>query len=214
MPIRAVLFDFDGTLADSFAAITASTNHVRAKYGLPALPESAVREYVGYGLADLMRRLVPVAPTDDAIAAYREHHAGVMLSHTKLFPGVADTLSRLHARGVKMAVCSNKAVAFTRGLVEALGLAAYFGAVLGPEDVAAPKPDPAMLLEACRRLGVSAADAVYVDDMAIGVRTAKAAGMPVWLVPYGASGRESPAAAGPDRVLEDFAEIGNLVSEA
>ena len=82
---------------------------------------------------------------------------------------------------------------------------------LGPEDVARPKPDPAMLLEACRRLGIPPSDAVYVGDMAVDVHTGKAAGVETWLVPGGAAGREDPVAAGPDRVLRDFREVGELL---
>lgn len=211
--VRAALFDFDGTLADSFAAITASTNHVRGLYGLPPLAESQVRASVGLGLDHLMRALVPVAPPAAAVAAYRAHHLTVMVEETRLFPGVADTLAVLHRRGLRMAVCSNKAVRFTRALVEALGLAPVFEAVLGPEDVGAAKPDPAMLTEALRRLGVTAAEAVYVGDMAVDVHTAKAAGIPAWLVLGGAAGAEDATAAGPDRVLASFGELLALLPD-
>ena len=212
MPIRAVLFDFDGTLADSFAAITASTNHVREKYGLPSVTEAVVREYVGLGLPNLMETMVPVAPTAEAVAAYREHHPSVMPTGTRLLPGVAETLPALHRAGVRMAVCSNKAVAFTRSLVETLGIAGYFAAVLGPDDVAGrPKPDPAMLLEGLTRLGVSKDESVYVGDMWIDVDAARAAGMPVWLVLGGAAGGKSAVDAGPDRVLTGFAELCELL---
>jgi phosphoglycolate phosphatase len=213
MPIRAALFDFDGTLADSFIAITASTNYVRESYGLPPLPESVVREYVGFGLPNLMEQLVPKADTAEAVARYRQHHASVMVSGTRLAPGVAETIPELHRRGLGLAVCSNKTVAFTKQLVTALGLASYFTAVLGPEDVGGQaKPDPAMLLEGLRRLGVSREEAVYVGDMAIDVHVARAAGVPVWLVPGGAAGKESPTAAGPDRVLTGFPELLELLN--
>jgi 2-phosphoglycolate phosphatase len=210
--IRAALFDFDGTLADSFAAITASTNHVRRSYDLPPLPEAVVREYVGYGLPHLMRELVPGADPAEAVARYREHHQTIMLSQTRLMPGVRETIPELARRGLKLAVCSNKRVEFTRQLVETLGLGSAFDAVLGPEDAAGrAKPDPLMLLEALRRLGVSADRAVYVGDMAIDVHTAKAAGIPVWLVPGGATGKEPAAAAGPDRVLTAFTDLLDLL---
>jgi len=209
---KAALFDFDGTLADSFEAIAASTNHVRLAYGLPPLPEDVVRRYVGYGLAHLMRELVPGADPDAAVALYREHHPAVMTAGTRLMPGVARTVPELARRGLRLGVCSNKRVEFTRRLVQAFGLAEFFAAVLGPEDVAnRPKPDPVMLLEGCRRLGVSPAEAVYVGDMTIDVETARAAGIPVWLVPGGALGVESAAAAGPDRVLGGFAELLELL---
>ena len=211
MPFTAALFDFDGTLADSFTAITTSTNFVRARYGLPPLAEAVVREYVGYGLPDLMQELVPTANTAEAVAVYSEHHRGAMLTDTRLMPGVADVIPELVRRGLTLAVCSNKRVAFTRELVAGLGLAAHFAAVLGPEDVGGrAKPDPAMLHEGLARVGATAATAVYVGDMAIDVHVARAAGIAVWLVPGGA-GKESPAAAGPDRMLTGFAELLDLL---
>jgi phosphoglycolate phosphatase len=212
MPIRAALFDFDGTLADSFAAITASTNHVRRSFGLPDLPESTVRAYVGFGLPNLMQELLPGHDVNECVARYREHHTTVIDAMTKLMPGVAETIPELARRGYRMAVCSNKMVRFTTALVSHLGLSPYFSAVLGPDDVSGqPKPDPAMVLEALRRLEVPASDAVYVGDMAIDVHTAKAAGLPVWIVPGGATGLESAAGAGPDRVLHHFQDMLDLL---
>ncbi len=209
MPILAALFDFDGTLADSFAAITSSTNHTRQSYGLPPLPEAEVRSYVGYGLDKLMADLVPGAPVEEAVARYRMHHARTMVAETRLMPGVADTIRELARRGLKLGVCSNKRVEFTRELVGALGLGDYFACVLGPDDVGGrAKPDPAMLLEGLTRLGVSAAEAVYVGDMVVDVRTARAAGVPVWFVPTGTTedGEE------PDLTLTSFEELLNLLS--
>lgn len=212
MPIAAVLFDFDGTLADSFTAITNSTNFVRQSYGLPVLPEAEVREYVGYGLPNLLQELVPTANPAEAVARYREHHRGAMVTDTRLMPGVTDTLPELVRRGLKLAVCSNKGVSFTRELVSALGIGSYFVAVLGPEDVGGrAKPDPAMLHEGLARTGAGVDTAVYVGDMGIDVRVARAAGMPVWLVPGGAVGKESGAALGPDRMLTGFAELLDLL---
>ena len=152
--IRAALFDFDGTLADSFAAITSSTNHVREHFGLPALSESDIRSHVGHGLAHLMSVMVPNAPTAEAIALYRAHHETVMFALTRPMPGVEQTIPELARRGYRLGVCSNKRVEFTRRLVESLGLGPQITVVLGPEDVGdRPKPDPLMLLEGVRRLG-------------------------------------------------------------
>jgi len=210
--MRAALFDFDGTLADSFTAITSSTNHVRASYGLPPLTESEVRGFVGFGLDDLLERLVPGAPPDEAVARYRVHHPSVMLTETTLMPGVTETIRELACRGYRMGVCSNKRVEFTRQLVTGLGLGEYFACVLGPDDVNdRAKPDPAMLFEGLTRLGATVAETVYVGDMAVDVETAKAAGIRVFLVLGGASGEESAIAAGPDRVLTGFAELLELL---
>jgi phosphoglycolate phosphatase len=212
MPTRAVLFDFDGTLADSFAAITASTNHVRHSFGLPELSEAEVRGHVGHGLENLMRELCPGFDPTEAVRRYREHHPTVMQSGTRLFPGVADTLERLHAAGLKLGVCSNKAVAFTRELVRMLHLDHLMGVVTGPEDAGGrPKPDPAMLRVACERLGVSPAETVYVGDMSVDVLAGKAAGIPVWLVHVGRAGTDDPTALGPAKVLGHFGELAELL---
>lgn len=214
MPFSAALFDFDGTLADSFAAITSSTNFVRASYNLPVMAEAEVRRYVGYGLDNLMADLVPGAPVDEAVARYRGHHAGVMFSQTRLMPGAAEAVTELARRGFKLAVCSNKRVEFTRQLVHALGLGEYFTCVLGPDDVAGrAKPDPAMLLEGLRRLEVSARDAVYVGDMIVDVQTARAAGVEVWIISNDGTGEFVPVEgeARPDRVLRSLAELPALL---
>jgi HAD superfamily hydrolase (TIGR01509 family) len=211
VPVRAVLFDFDGTLADSFAAITASTNHVRGTFGMSELPESMVRGFVGHGLEHLMRMLVPSADPAAAVATYRAHHATIARAMTKLLPGVAETIDGLRHRGYRLAICSNKTVWFTKDLTDHFFPTGTFDAILGPEDVPAPKPDPEMVLEGCRRLGVSENDAVYVGDMAVDVETGHRAKVTTWLVPGGASGFEAAKAAGPDRVLTSFAEILNLL---
>ena len=81
--IRGVLFDFDGTLADSFAAIASSTNHVRESFGLPPMTEASIRKYVGLGLEHLLGDLCPGFDVALAVSRYRAHHPGVMLKLTK-----------------------------------------------------------------------------------------------------------------------------------
>jgi phosphoglycolate phosphatase len=206
--IRAILLDFDGTLADSFAAITASTNHVRAAYGLPPLSEAEVRRHVGWGLRHLLQQLVPGAPLDEAVARYREHHDRILLEQTRWLPGVTATLAELARRGYRLGVCSNKRVEFTRRLVESLALGPAIGCILGPEDVAGrTKPDPAMLLEGLRRLGVSPQEALYVGDMSIDVETGRAAGVPVWIIRGGPESEEVIRQSQPQRILNRFDEL-------
>lgn len=215
MPFKAVLFDFDGTLADSFAAITASTNHVRVSYGLPPLAEADVRGYVGYGLDNLMADLVPTAPVDEAVARYRAHHAAVMITQTRLMPGAIEAIPELARRGLKLAVCSNKRVEFTRELVRSLGLDEYFTCVLGPADVGGrAKPDPAMLVEGLNRLGTSAFEALYIGDMIVDVQTARAAGVAIWIISNDGTGEFVPGEGEPrpDRVLRSLAELPSALS--
>jgi phosphoglycolate phosphatase len=210
-PFRAVLFDFDGTLADSYAAITASVNHVRGCHGLPPMAEDEVRGLVGHGIYVLMDRVVPGGDVEADAALYRAHHPGVMAAGTRLMPGAAGALAALRRGGVRLAVCSNKPVRFTRELLGSLGVVDHFNAILGPEDVGGrAKPDPAMLLAAVERLGARPAEALYVGDMFLDVQTARAAGLTVWVVPTGSQPREELAAAGADRVLDGLGELARL----
>jgi phosphoglycolate phosphatase len=203
----AVLFDFDGTLADSYPAITASVNHVRQLHALPPLHETEVRCHVGRGPEYLLRQTVPGADSDRALAGYLAHHPQVMRQGTRLFPGVVEMLRGLTQAGIRLAVCSNKPRAFTCELLDHLGIADRFEVVLGPHDVPRPKPAPDMLLTALLRLGISPEQALYVGDMVIDITCARAAGVRVAIVPTGSDEPGSLAAASPDLVLEDLRDL-------
>jgi 2-phosphoglycolate phosphatase len=210
-PFQAVIFDFDGTLADSYPAITASVNHVRAAHHLPPLEEAVVRRFVGRGPEYLLRHTVPGADVPTAVVRYKAHHPAVMQAGTRLLPGVAETLPRLREAGLHLGVCSNKPGPFTRQLLGYLRLADFIQAVVGPEDAPRPKPAPDMLLLALERLSVPAASALYVGDMTVDIQTARAAGVTVWVVPTGSDDRSTLEQAGPDRLLEGFADLGRFV---
>ncbi|MHB1423165.1 MAG: HAD family hydrolase [Gemmataceae bacterium] len=208
---RAVLFDFDGTLGDSYPAIAASVNHVRARYGLPPLPEPEVRRHVGRGAGYLLEHTVPAGSLEANTAAYRAHHPSVLREGTRLMPGAAETLQALHQRGLLLGVCSNKPIDFTRELAAYLGVASFLNVVLGPEDVSCPKPAPDMLRVALARLNVSANEALYVGDMTVDIQTARAAGVSVWVVPTGSDTIETLRQAHPDRLLRDLGELRELL---
>jgi phosphoglycolate phosphatase len=205
--LRAVLFDFDGTLADSYPAIAASVNHVRAAYGLAPLGVDEVRRHVGRGPVYLLKHTVPAGDVDRDLARYRAHHPSVLRGGTRLLPGAAAAVAALKRGGLRLAVCSNKPVAFTRALLAYLELSASMDVVLGPEDVPRPKPAPDMLTAALARLGVAAAEALYVGDMAVDIETARAAGVRVWVVPTGSDAVEALRGARPDRLLRGLDEL-------
>jgi hypothetical protein len=123
-PYRAVLFDFDGTLGDSYPAIAASVNHVRALHHLGPLAVDEVRRHVGRGVEYLLAHTVPGGDLAADAAAYRAHHPSVFRAGTRLMPGAAEVLVALHCRGLRLGVCSNMPVAFTRELLAYLGVAA------------------------------------------------------------------------------------------
>jgi 2-phosphoglycolate phosphatase len=205
--LRAVIFDFDGTLIDSYQAITASVNHVRAAYQLPPLGEPEVRRCVGRGPVYLLQHTVPGGNFEIDMARYRVHHPSVLRSGTRLLPGVAPTLKVLHTAGLHLAICSNKPRDFTRQLLGYLGLAPLIEVVVGPEDAARIKPAPDMLLAALTQLHVAPAEALYVGDMVVDIETARSAGVKVWTIPTGSDERSALQAAQPDRLLQSFTEL-------
>jgi phosphoglycolate phosphatase len=132
-PVDAVLFDFDGTLGDSYPAITASVNHVRSLHGLPPLTLEQVKPHVGRGPVHLVSVTVGGPDPEADARAYRAHHPSVMIEGTHLMPGARSALEALHRRRIKLAVCSNKPAAFTPRLLEHFGVGALFDLVLGAE---------------------------------------------------------------------------------
>ena len=210
--LRAVLFDFDGTLIDSYPAITASVNHVRQLYGLPPLDEAEVRPFVGRGAGALLKHTVPAGSLEDNAAAYRAHHPSVLRSGTRLLPGAAEALRALHERELRLGLCSNKPVAFSRELVAHLGVASFLDVVLGPEDVAQPKPAPDMVLTAMSRLHIAASQTLYVGDMVVDIQTGRGAGVTVWVVATGSDTVETLRLAKPDRLLHSLHELPALLT--
>ena len=208
---RAVLFDFDGTLADCYPAITASVNHVRGQYRLPPLPVAEVTRHVGRGPAYLLQHTCPAGDVEANVLAYRAHHPSVLREGTRLLPGVFETLRALHDSGRRLGVCSNKPVAFTRELLDFLKIAAFFTLALGPEDVALPKPAPDLLLAALSRLQLLPGEVLYIGDMTVDIQTARAAGVTVWIVPTGSDEIGVLREAKPDRLLTGMAELLELI---
>ena len=204
---QAVLFDFDGTLADSYAAITASVNYVLDHFTRPQLRESQVRSLVGHGLEQLMETILPDIDPKLSARFYRDHHPTVMGPLTKLLPGVAEGLIRLNDQGIRMGICSNKPTFFTRKLVDQLGITPYFGVIYGPDSAGSPKPDPAMLTKAIHHLNAHSSDSLYVGDMVVDIETGRAAGVETWVMPTGSNDLTTLKASGADRVFGDMNEV-------
>lgn len=203
---RAVLFDFDGTLADSYPAIAASVNHVRGWHGLPPLPVAEVKRHVGRGPNYLIEHTVPGSDAAD-VDRYRAHHPSVMIEGTALLPGAREAIDSLHRAGKAIGLCSNKPVKFSTELLRHFGFGEKFGVILGPELVPAPKPAPDMLQLALRRLELRAEEVLYVGDMTVDIDTARAAGVTVWIVPTGSDTLATLEKARPDRMLRDLYDL-------
>jgi len=209
---RAVIFDLDGTLVDSYDAIAECFNHARTGLGEAPLAPDEVRRLVGHGLEALMIDAVGPARAPAAVRLFRERYDRVCESRTRVLPGVTATLRRLDAAGWRLGVATNKPTSFAWRIVRALGLAPPIAAVAGPENGVPPKPEPEMLRRVLRELGVESAAAIYVGDMALDVESGRRAGLPVWLVPTGSAEAGALAGAGADRLLPDFAALGTLLA--
>src|SRR5262245_44356135 len=124
---RAVVFDFDGTLADSYDAIAASVNHVRARHELGPLDVEEVKRHVGRGPHYLLEHTVPGVDMAADLACYRTHHPTVMFAKTRLLPGARDVLQALAKSGKRVGLCSNKPRVFSEELLRHLEIADAFG---------------------------------------------------------------------------------------
>ncbi len=202
-----ILFDFDGTLADSYPAITSSVNHTRLAFGMAPLETDVVKRFVGRGPEYLLGNTVPGVNYEAAFALYKAHHPTVLASGTVLLPGVREVLAQLKNKGVLLGICSNKPRLFTQLLVGYLQLTDFFSWILGPEDVVHRKPAPDMLIEGLKRSGLAPGQVLYVGDMSVDVQTARSAGIPIWAVVTGSETEAEIKAAGPDRLFDSMANL-------
>ncbi|MDR2032949.1 MAG: phosphoglycolate phosphatase [Azoarcus sp.] len=191
---RAVLFDLDGTLLDTIADLSTAANLMLAELGRPQRSQEEIHSFVGKGIAHLVHRCLtearaPVsgAETEAALAAFHRHYSRVNGQGTRPYPGVPELLAALAARGVDMAVVTNKATAFTLPLLDRFGIAPYLGAVVCGDTLPVRKPDPAVIEHACAKLGVTPPETLVIGDSANDALAARAARAPVLLVTYGYS---------------------------
>jgi 2-phosphoglycolate phosphatase len=206
--VRAIVFDLDGTLIDSYEAITESLNHALRLAGKPPRSLEEVRGMVGLGLETLIERAMGGPDlVEEGVLNFRRHYDHICVGKTILLPEVADTLAELDRRGYRMAVATNKPSYFARRLLEGLHVRPYLVTVLGPDLVEHRKPHPEMVLEAMRRMGTTAAETLYVGDMEIDIETARAAGIPVVVLPTGSRSASALQAAAPDLLVRSFRDL-------
>lgn len=205
--IRGIIFDFDGTLIDSYEAIAESLNQVRASFSLPAFPVEEVRPMVGHGLEQLIAGAIGSERVEEGVRLFRQSYAGLCERKTTILPQVKETLDTLDRRGYPMAIASNKPSYFARDILRALEIEHLFAEVLGPNDVQRPKPDPEMLEIIIMRIGLSPEEVVYVGDMPLDVEVGRRAGVAVYALPTGSAGRDQLLEARPDRLLHRFPDL-------
>lgn len=205
--IRGIIFDFDGTLIDSYEAITESLNGVRGAFSLPPYDTAEVRSMVGHGLEVLIEEAVGKDRVEEGVRLFRETYDRICESRTSVLPQVRETLETLDERRYEMAIATNKPSYFARNILKALDLDHLFVEVLGPNDVERPKPDPEMLEIIMMRVGLGPDEVVYIGDMLLDIETGRRAGVSVYAIPTGSASREALLDGRPDRLLHSFSDL-------
>lgn len=205
--IRGIIFDFDGTLIDSYEPITESLNQVREAFGKPPLALGEVKGMVGHGLEHLIEAAIGPEKVADGVRIFRERYAIICESRTTILPQVRETLEELDRRTYQMAIATNKPSYFARDILKALDVEHLFVEVLGPNDVERPKPDPEMLEIIMSRLGLGSDETLYVGDMPLDIEVARNAGVSVYALPTGSASRDDLLARRPDRLLHKFSDL-------
>ncbi len=211
--ISGVAFDLDGTLVDSRRDIAEAANHALEKAGLPRLSHAELESYVGDGAPLLMARAARVdvkdARTTQMVADFLDYYAEHPIDHTSVMPGTLDALDALD--GYALGVCTNKPRRTSVAVLRGLGLEPRFQGVVAGDDLPQRKPDPAMVHETARRLGVLVTELVMVGDGPQDVLSGRAAGALTIGVRGGIQAFERLAASQPDLMIDTLAELPGAI---
>ncbi len=212
-----IVFDLDGTIADTSGDLIDAANVALTAEGFPLAPAEAIKAGVGYGTKAMLRSAL----------AHGGHHASIdqmqrladrLVAHyeeniarkTCLFPGFAEAAHGLRTRGAKLAVCTNKRERLALKLISALGIEALFDAVAGGDTFPFHKPDPRHITWLVQRVGGEVPAAIMVGDSEADVAAAKAAAIPVVAVRFGYAGVPAED-LGANAVIDHFEALPSLV---
>ena len=207
-----LIFDLDGTLVDSKKDLTASVNHVREKFSLPALSEEEIAGFIGRGAQDLILKALGSAVSESelqpALKLFLTYYRAHMLDRTVLYPGVRETLDRL--QDFRLAVLTNKPVHFSCSMLDGLGIYRYFSAVYGGNSFDNKKPNPVGIFQILSDTRGHREKAWMIGDSSVDVLTGRNAGVITCGVTYGYAAdtfKDTP----PDFQIDRFAELEDLV---
>jgi phosphoglycolate phosphatase len=215
--VRAVLFDLDGTLADTAPDLGRALNRLRAEHGLEPLPIGVMRAHASSGARGLLKAGFGLTPESGGYNALRDRflelYAENLCVDTRLFDGIPELLSRIEARPLPWGIVTNKAKRFTEPLLRTLAIGRRAACVVSGDSTPHIKPHPAPLLEAAMLLALPAGDCVYVGDDLRDVQAARAAGMRFAAAGWGYLGDGAdPRTWEADALISDPREILDLLS--
>jgi phosphoglycolate phosphatase len=192
LPISAIVIDLDGTLLHSAPELAEAANRMLRDMGRPAVSQELLMSYIGNGISWLVKRALtgdmhaePDATLFDRAIPHFDKHYTALLMHSKPYPAVMQGLNAMRDAGFKLGCVTNKAARFTEPLLKNSGLAPYFSIVVSGDTLPEKKPHPLPLLHSAKFFGVPVTGMLMIGDSLSDTLAARAAGCPVFCVPYG-----------------------------
>jgi phosphoglycolate phosphatase len=218
--LKAIAFDLDGTLVDTLPDLHEAGNRMLGDLGIEPVIADQVRAFIGDGVDRLIKRLLTGQPEGEPDAglfrrareSFSGHYAQVLTRESRPYPGTRESLDELRRRGFRLACVTNKPEAFTQPLLRELGLTTRLDLVLSGDSLPRKKPDPLPLVHCAAALGVSPGRLLMIGDSANDCLAARAAGCPVFCVPYGYRGSLGVHELDCDAIVPSLSEALDLIT--
>ncbi|MDQ9172417.1 phosphoglycolate phosphatase [Oxalobacteraceae bacterium R-40] len=216
---KACFFDLDGTLVQTSPEIADAVNATLRHFNWPEVTQAQVDGWIGQGTRELLilalscvteqtvAQVRSGADLKEALPIFDRHYQKTCGTRSHLYPHVRETLQTLREQGCRLAVVTNKEERYTHAVLRAHGLQEMFDLVISGDTFSNKKPDPVGIFYGLALWGVSKSEALFIGDSSIDAATARNAGVPVWLLPYGYNMGQPVQSCAPDRVIEDFSEV-------
>lgn len=219
LPMDLAMFDLDGTLVATAGEIGEAVNDTLVRFALPAVTLAQVEQWIGHGTRELLIQALASTGNTGAdvvrsssalpliVDEFDRHYQRRCGTRSQLYPQVRETLTALRELGVKLAVVTNKEGRYTATVLDVHGLTPLFHRVVSGDSLPTKKPDPAGVLSCLTQFHTAPERALFVGDSSIDVATARNAGVPVWVLPYGYNMGQPITACAPDRVIADLSAL-------
>jgi phosphoglycolate phosphatase len=222
LAVKAVVIDLDGTLVDSVRDLALATNMMLERIGRPPLEEARVRTFVGKGIARLVQRALAGSLDGEpdehlfatALPVFQECYAGVNGDFTELYAGAREGLDALTGAGFPLACVTNKAERFVSPLLARVRIDHYFALVISGDTLPRSKPDPLPLTHAAAHFGAAPRDVLMIGDSMNDAIAARAAGCPVFCVPYGYNEGVDVRELDVDAIVATLLEASRLITKS
>lgn len=220
--VKAVMIDLDGTLLDTIPDLAVAANLMLEAFDRAPLDPAVIRTFVGKGIPNLVRRTLAGDIDGDvdsellerALPIYERCYDSVNGRHTTIYPGVMEGLERFRAHDFPLGCVTNKSTRFTLPLLKQMKLSGYFSEVVAGDTLPKKKPDPAPLLYACERFGVAPHEMLMIGDSLNDAQAARAAGCPVFCVPYGYNEGHDVRELDVDAIVASLIEAATLIQKS